>query len=100
MFGPGFQEAKSWLYRAEYAAISIAIVAYLVWRISYHGGVDLLQTIFWAALPDLVSFIPIGMSLKKREWPAWGSNLYNFSHTILAWGSVLVVIGVIFDVVY
>ena len=31
-FGPGFADARARLYSAEYALVSVAIVAYLVWR--------------------------------------------------------------------
>jgi hypothetical protein len=87
-FGPGFQDARSKLYRAEYAAITLAIVAYLAWRTFYLGGVDWLQVVFWVVFPDLVSFVAIGLSSKRKEWPTWGANLYNFFHTILVWGVV------------
>jgi len=47
-FGPGFQDARSGLYRAEYAAITLAVLSYLVWRTVHGGGVDWLQVAFWA----------------------------------------------------
>jgi len=87
-FGPGFQEARSRLYRAEYAALTIAILAFLLWMTFFGGGVDWLQTLFWVVFPDLVAFIPIGASSKRREWPSWGSGLYNLSHTLLLMGVV------------
>jgi hypothetical protein len=61
-FGPDFQDARSWLFRAEYSATLVAIVAYLIWRTFYIGGVDPLQVIFWVAFPDSVSLIVIGAS--------------------------------------
>ncbi len=85
-FGPGFQDARSTLYRAEYAAVTLALLAYLIWRSLYLGGLDWLQTIFWAVFPDLAAFIPIGASSKRREWPGWGASLYNLFHTGLLWG--------------
>lgn len=90
-FGPGFQSAGSRLYRAEYALATAAILAYLVYRSLYSGGLDWPATVFWIFLPDLVAFIPIGLSSKKREWPAWGSYLYNLSHNALVWGSAFAV---------
>lgn len=87
-FGPGFQDATSRLYRVEYAAVTIAIIGYLIWRAFNLGGIDWLQVAFWAAFPDLAAFIPIGLSSKRREWPSWGATLYNTFHTILAWGVV------------
>jgi len=85
-FGPDFQDARSTLYRAEYAAVTLALIGYLIWRSLYLGGLDWLQTIFWAVLPDLAAFIPIGASSKRREWPGWGADLYNLFHTVLVWG--------------
>jgi hypothetical protein len=99
-FGPGFQDARSKLFRLEYAAASIAIVGYLVWRSVYLGGVDWLQVIFWVAFPDLASFIPIGASSKRREWPPWGAKLYNVFHTVLIWGIAFAASWLALGVVY
>ena len=85
-FGPDFQDARSTLYRAEYAAVTLALIGYLIWRSLYLGGLDWLQTIFWAVLPDLAAFIPIGASSKRRDWPGWGAGLYNLFHNVLLWG--------------
>ena len=85
-FGPGFQAAGSRLYRLEYAAATVAILAYLVYRWLHQGGLDWPSTVFWILFPDLAAFIPIGLSSKRREWPAWGSYLYNAFHTVLLWG--------------
>ena len=87
--GPGFQPATSRLYRAEYAAISLALLAYLVYRSLYLGGLGWPETIFWLLFPDLVAFIPIGLS-RKKGWPPWGSYLYNTFHTVLLWGLAFV----------
>ena len=97
-FGPDFQEAGSRLYRAEYGAICIAIVGYLVWRGLFAGGVDVLQTILWVLFPDLVAFIPIGVSSKRREWPTWGAYLYDSVHNVIAWGLVFIVAWIVFRV--
>ena len=86
-FGPDFQAAGSKLYKAEYAAATAAILAYLVYRWLYQGGLDWPSTVFWMLFPDLLAFIPIGLSSKRKEWPAWGSYLYDVSHTGLVWGS-------------
>jgi hypothetical protein len=85
-FGPSFQVASSKLYGAEYAAITVTILAYLVYRWAYLGGLDWGSTVFWIVFPDLVAFIPIGLSSKRRAWPAWGSYLYNIFHNVLTWG--------------
>lgn len=99
-FGPGFQDARSKLFRAEYAAFSLAIIAYLVWQSIYLGGIDWLQVIFWVAFPDLISFIPIGASSKRKDWPSWGPSLYNVFHTMLIWGVAFVGFWVILGHVY
>ena len=99
-FGPSFQDARSVLYRSEYAAISAAILASLVWKSVYSGGVDWLQVAFWAVFPDLVAFVGIGLSSKRIEWPSWGSNLYNLFHTILLWGACFAVCWVVLGAVY
>jgi hypothetical protein len=59
----------------------------LAWRAVYSGGVDWVQVVFWVLFPDLVAFTGIGLSSKRREWPPWGSNLYNLFHTTLLWGA-------------
>ena len=97
-FGPEFQEVGSRLYRAEYGAISIAIIGYLVWRGLFLGGINVFQTIFWVLFPDLVAFIPIGLLSKRREWPEWGAYLYNAVHNVIAWGLVFTGIWVVFGV--
>jgi len=89
-FGPDFQAAGSKLYRAEYAAATAAILAYLAYRWLYQGGIDWPSTVFWILFPDLVAFIPIGLSSKRKEWPAWGGYLYNVFHSILVWVPVFV----------
>jgi hypothetical protein len=87
-FGPGFQDAGSKLYRAEYTAISLTIFGYLAWRAVNLGGVDWIQLGFWVIFPDLLAFSGIALSSKRREWPSWGPDLYNSSHTILLWGVI------------
>ncbi len=99
-FGPGFQDARSWLFRAEYALIFGAILAYLIWRTIYLGGVDWLQFIIWFIIPDLVSFIAIGAFSKKKEWPSWGANFYNLFHTILTWAIIFAVSWAVFSIIY
>ncbi|MCS4538746.1 MAG: hypothetical protein HYY67_07820 [Thaumarchaeota archaeon] len=69
-FGPDFQDVDSRLYKAEYGAITLAFIAYLIWRGLYAGGMDLLQIVFWILFPDLMAFIPIGLSSSRREWPS------------------------------
>ena len=85
-FGPDFQPSGSKLYRAEYAAATAAILAYLIYRWLYLGGLDWLSTIFWVLFPDLIVFIPIGLSSRRREWPEWGSYVYDTFHSALVWG--------------
>jgi hypothetical protein len=91
-FGPEFQEAGSWVYRAEYGALCVAIVGYVIWRAFFAGGIDALQVILWAIFPDLVAFVPIGLSSKRQEWPSWGAYLYNAVHNVITWALVFVAI--------
>lgn len=88
-FGPGFEDARSPLYRLEYAALTAALLRYLIYRTFFLGGLDWLSTVFWGVFPDFV-FIPIGMSARRKEWPPWGARLYNVFHTVLLWGAVFV----------
>lgn len=85
-FGPDFQAAGSRLYRAEYGVLTVAILGYLIWRAQIIGGVDILQTVGWILFPDVVAFLPIGISSREEEWPRWGAYLYDTLHTILLWG--------------
>ena len=87
-FGPDFQGAGSKLYRLEYATATLAILAYLIFRWQHLGGLDWPSTVFWIAFPDLAAFVPIGLSSKRKEWPSWGSYLYNTFHSALVWGAV------------
>jgi hypothetical protein len=80
--------------------MGFAILGYLLWRSFYAGGIDWLQVAFWAIFPDLAAFLPIGLSSKSREWPSWGSGVYNSFHTYLTWGTVFVVSWAAFGAVY
>ena len=99
-FGPGFQDSRSKLYRTEYAAVTAAILAYLIYRWLYLGGLDWASTVFWIFFPDLVAFIPIGLSSKRKEWPAWGSYIYNTFHTVLLWGLIFGVLWFVLGTPY
>ena len=99
-FGPGFQDARSKLYRAEYAVATLALLAYLIYRSLYLGGLDWASTVFWIFFPDLVAFIPIGLSSRRKEWPSWGSYLYNTLHTLLVWGLAFAVLWLVFGAAY
>jgi len=96
-FGPDFQEAGSRLYRAEYGAVSLAIVGYLIWK-GLFGGIDVLQTIFWALFADLAAFIPIALSSQRREWPDWGAYLYDAVHNVITWGFAFVMVWIVVGV--
>ncbi|HEV8049513.1 MAG TPA: hypothetical protein VGP88_02855 [Thermoplasmata archaeon] len=94
-WGPGFVRLNSTLYRAEYAAATIAILVVLFgWRwaiLREFPLTSLLLTIFWAIWPDLAAFVPIGLgSGGSGEWPRWGPALYNTFHNFLLWGAVFV----------
>jgi|SRR5579862_3062587 len=104
-FGPGFQSATSRLFRGEYALISLVIVGYLVW--SYRSGISwvaLAVLIFFAILPDLVPFVPIGLysskDAEKSAWPSWGAALYNTFHTILLWALVFGIVWIVLGAPY
>jgi hypothetical protein len=99
-FGPDFQAAGSKLYRAEYATATIAILVYLFYRWLYLGGLDWPSTVFWIVLPDLIPFIPIGLSSKRREWPRWGSYLYNATHSALAFGLAFALLWLVLGTPY
>jgi hypothetical protein len=99
-FGPGFQSAKSRLYRAEWGGITLVLLGYIVWRALYAGGIDILQTLFWAAFPDLMAFIPIGLASRERRWPEWGASIYNVVHTLLLPGAILLVLVFVLGTVY
>ena len=99
VFGPGFQSSTSKLFRAEYALISFVIIAYLVYNYwTGIGWLDILALIFFGALPDIGTFIPIGVasSKKKGAWPSWGSSVYNTFHTILLWALVFALFWFVF----
>jgi hypothetical protein len=92
-WGPGFLRLNSWVYRAEYAAATLAILVLLFgWRwiiLRDFPWPSLLLTVFWAAWPDLAAFLPIGLASKgSRHWPSWGPALYNSVHNLLVWGAV------------
>ena len=85
--GPGFLRLNSTLYRLEMLLITIAILIILFyWRLLITKDLNILTTIFWILWPDLASFIPIGLATRgARDWPSWGSTLYNTVHTFLVW---------------
>jgi len=85
--GPGFLRLNSLAYRLEMLLITIILLIVLFyWRLFIVKDLNLLATVFWITLPDLASFIPIGLAMRgAKEWPRWGSGLYNFFHTLLIW---------------
>ena len=95
-FGPGFQSSTSRLFRGEYILISVVVLAYLIWNFkSGIGWSELTILIFFAILPDLFAFIPIGLYSSKESrggsWPPWGARLYNIFHTILFWALIFAI---------
>jgi hypothetical protein len=91
-WGPGYQPVNAVLYRIEYAILFLAVVAYLGWRGTQLAGSDAtaywLAFVFWIIFPDLAAFIPIGLASRSRQWPSWGSRLYNTVHTVVVWAIV------------
>jgi len=85
--GPGFLRLNSIAYRLEMLLITIILLIVLFyWRLFVVKDLNLLSTVFWIIFPDLASFIPIGLAMHgAKEWPRWGSGLYNFLHTFLVW---------------
>ena len=95
-WGPGFLRLNSWVYRAEYAVATIAILVLLFgWRwliLDALPWTSLALVAFWAIWPDLAAFVPIGIASRgSRDWPSWGPVLYNSLHNLLFWGAVFVV---------
>ena len=78
----------------------MAIIAYLLWGTPHLSTLDWLQLVFWFLFPDLASFIPIGLSQNRRNWPSWGASLYDVFHTILVWGAVFVATWLASGVIY
>ncbi len=87
-FSPSFQRADSKLYRLEYGFLTLSVLGYLIWRAQNLGGVDIIQTVGWILFPDVVAFVPIGLSSSRQAWPPWGVHLYNLFHNLLLWGLV------------
>lgn len=92
-WGPEFLPIGSWPYRIEYAAGTVAILAVVFgWRavILHEFPVSsVLLFVFFLALPDLVAFVPMGLSRVPRgSWPSWGPAVYNVTHSLLTWSGV------------
>jgi len=92
-WGPDFLPIGSWPYRAEYAVATVAILVVVFgWRLvilhDFPDSAVLLFVLFFL-LPDIVAFVPIGLSRSPRgTWPAWGPPLYNVMHSLLTWLAV------------
>jgi len=95
--GPGFLRLNSIAYRLEMLLITIILLIVLFyWRLFVVKDLNLLSTVFWIIFPDLASFIPIGLAMRRaKEWPNWGSGLYNLFHTLLVWIPVLAIWSVL-----
>ena len=91
-WGPGYQPVNAVPYRIEYAILFLAVVAYLGLRGTQLVGSDAtaywIAFVFWIIFPDLAAFIPIGLASRNRQWPSWGSRLYNTVHTVVVWALV------------
>ncbi len=73
------------------ATLAIIVILFY-WRLLVVKDLNLPLTIFWILWPDLGSFIPIGLATRSsKEWPRWGSALYNLLHTFLVWIPVFAV---------
>ncbi|HZY94261.1 MAG TPA: hypothetical protein VFE98_05280 [Candidatus Bathyarchaeia archaeon] len=85
--GPGFLRLNSLAYRLEMLLFTIVIVVVLFyWRLFVTRDLNVYLTLFWLVWPDLASFIPIGLAARgSKNWPRWGSTLYNSVHTFPVW---------------
>lgn len=95
-WGPAFLAFGSWPYRLEYVAATAAILAIdFGWRmvvLREFPTDDVLLFVFFFLLPDLVSFVPFGVSRPAAgRWPTWGPSVYNFMHSLLTWAAVTVI---------
>ena len=99
-WGPDFLPLGAWEYRLEYAVATVAIlVAIFGWRMAVLRELpvtDLIAFVLWFLLPDIIAFVPIGLSRRKKGgWPQWGSLLYNLMHSLLTWVGVFFVAWVL-----
>lgn len=99
-WGPEFLPLDFWVYRLEYAAATIAIlVAVFGWRmivLRELTALDVVAFVLWFLLPDIVAFVPIGLSRSpKGTWPSWGSSLYNVVHSLLPWAGVFLITWIV-----
>ena len=79
-FGPDFLPISAIHYKTEYLFISIALI-YLLYQQYAIGKLDITLLILFGVLPDLV-FLPMLPFLKNKNWPSWGSKLYNLFHSL------------------
>jgi len=92
-WGPPFLRLTAWPYRAEWWAGLLAVLAILFgWRLAFLHALsleDVLLIVFWAAWPDLLAFLPIGLAGSgPGRWPSWGPSLYNVGHSLLVWAAI------------
>jgi len=93
-WGPAFLPLGSWPYRVEYGVATIAILAVVFgWRMVVLRDFpveDVLFFVLWFLLPDIVAFVPIGLSRSPSgSWPTWGAPIYNLMHSLLIWAALL-----------
>lgn len=91
-WGPGFVSLDSWPYRIEYGVASVALLAIVFgWRMAILREFpvsDVLLFVLFFLLPDIVAFVPIGVSRPPAgHWPRWGPTLYNGVHSLLVWAA-------------
>ena len=95
-WGPGFVPLGSWPYRLEYGVATVAILVVVFgWRMLVLHDLPLTDVLLFVGfflLPDIVAFVPIGLSRPPAgQWPVWGPPLYNAFHSLLAWAAIFVV---------
>jgi hypothetical protein len=66
--GLAFLCLNSIAYRLEMLLITIILLVVLFyWRLFIIKDLNLLTTVFWIILPDLASFIPIGLAVREAR---------------------------------
>lgn len=85
---PAYAPAGHWIYRLEYALLSLGILAALYFRATVFKDLDLALTFLFLVLPD-APFLAILPAIKEGHWPKWGAAAYNFTHSYLTWAALM-----------
>ncbi len=85
---PPYAPVGHWLYRVEYAALALGILAALYARATLFHDLDVGMTVLLALMPDVV-FLAILPTMKGGHWPSWGTAAYNFTHHYITWAALM-----------